>query len=58
MTFKIYAGPASPYSQKVRGVFRYRRIPHTWLVPMGGFHGIQYPRQRHSHGFNALESSQ
>lgn len=39
MTFKIYAGPASPYSQKVRGVFRYRRIPHTWLVPMGGFTG-------------------
>lgn len=39
MTYHIYAGPASPYSHKVRAVFRYRRIPHTWLVPMGGFTG-------------------
>ena len=37
MTFKIYSGPASPYSQKIRSVFRYRRIPHTWLFPMGWF---------------------
>lgn len=39
MSYAIYAGPASPYSHKVRAVFRYRRIPHTWLVPMGGFSG-------------------
>jgi glutathione S-transferase len=41
MTYHIYAGPASPYSHKVRGVFRYRHIPHTWLVPMGGFKGSE-----------------
>lgn len=39
MSYRIYAGPASPYSHKVRAVFRYRRVPHTWLVPMGGFTG-------------------
>jgi glutathione S-transferase len=39
MTYHIYAGPASPYSHKVRALFRYRQIPHTWLVPMGGFEG-------------------
>lgn len=41
MTFNIYAGPASPFSHKVRSVFRYRRIAHTWLVPMGGFSGSE-----------------
>ena len=37
--YHIYAGPGSPYSHKVRAVFRYRRIPHTWQVPIGGFTG-------------------
>ncbi|MDA0978636.1 MAG: glutathione S-transferase C-terminal domain-containing protein [Proteobacteria bacterium] len=37
--FQIYGGPASPYSLKMRAVFRYRRIPHTWQVPQGGFSG-------------------
>jgi glutathione S-transferase len=37
--YQIFAGPGSPYSHKLRSVFRYRRIPHTWLVPQGGFSG-------------------
>ena len=37
--FHIYAGPGSPYSHKMRALFRYRRIPHTWQVPRGGFAG-------------------
>ena len=37
--FQIFGGPASPYSTKLRAVFRYRRIPHSWLVPQGGFTG-------------------
>ncbi|MEM7364202.1 MAG: glutathione S-transferase family protein [Pseudomonadota bacterium] len=39
MTYQIYGGPASPYSMKIRAVFRYLRLPHTWLVPMDGFTG-------------------
>lgn len=37
--YHIYGGPASPYSHKLRAVFRYRRLPHTWQVPQGGFNG-------------------
>jgi glutathione S-transferase len=37
--YQIYGGPASPYSMKIRAVFRYLRLPHTWIVPMDGFAG-------------------
>lgn len=37
--YQIYGGPASPYSMKIRAVFRYLRLPHTWVVPMDGFTG-------------------
>ena len=37
--YQIYGGPASPYSMKIRAVFRYLRLPHTWAVPMEGFTG-------------------
>lgn len=37
--YQIFGGPGSPYSHKLRSVFRYRRIPHTWKVPQGGFSG-------------------
>lgn len=37
--YQIYGGPASTYSLKIRAVFRYLRLPHTWMVPMDGFTG-------------------
>jgi glutathione S-transferase len=38
-SYRIYGGPASTYSIKLRAVFRYRRIRHEWLVPQSRFSG-------------------
>lgn len=34
-TYRIYGAEPSPYSVKVRSYFRYKQIPHEWIVRSG-----------------------
>src|SRR5262245_26816453 len=31
-TYRVFGSELSPYSVKVRSYFRYKRIPHEWLI--------------------------